>query len=724
MTDNPLHVAFLWHMHQPFYKDPMSGLYRLPWVRLHGTKDYLDMAKILEDFPDIRQTFNFTPSLLEQIKDYTEADAKDYYLELTLKKASDLDTEEKTFILENFFLANWDNMIKPFPRYYDLLVKRGLRHLTKSDLVRETGYFSDRDFLDLQVLFNLSWIDPMFRQTDPELKTFAEKGMGYTEEEKLVVVKKQFAIMEEIIPTYRKMRDNGQVELSASPFYHPILPLLCDTNSARVAMPDAKLPRERFSHPEDAEKQIRTGLDYFEKVFGQRPAGMWPSEGSVSDDVLKIASSAGIKWLATDEDILSISIGKQLRDGSRNVTDPAALYRAYSRENVCLIFRDHNLSDLIGFVYSKWEPKVAAEDFIGNLLRIRHSLPGNRAYLVSIILDGENAWEYYRNDGLDFLRYLYEGLSQEKRLKTVTVSDYLSGPDECQPLERLHAGSWIYANFGIWIGHEEDNTAWDYLKETRDELELFQKRNPGKDLSDAWKSIYIAEGSDWNWWYGDEHATDTQEVFDELFRTNLIKVYARTGTEAPPHLYVPILREDKSIAPSVVIRGFIEPRIDGLVTSYYEWYQGARVDIKKSGGSMHKAESILSALYYGFNKDNLFLRLDPAVSFSDLFPDTKFSINFTKPSQLRVTVSLKPVTAELLRKTDKGWQKIKDIPDAAVQDIFELEIPFNDLAAHEKEEIVFSISILKHGEEIERCPSRGYVSLTVPTPDFESMMWY
>jgi alpha-amylase/alpha-mannosidase (GH57 family) len=724
MTDNPLYIAFLWHMHQPFYKDPMSGLYRLPWVRLHGTKDYLDMAKILLEFPDIRQTFNFTPSLLEQVTDYTEANAKDQYLELTLKRAADLSTEDKTFILENFFLANWDNMIKPFPRYYELLTKRGLHHLAKSDLLCETRYFSDSDFLDLQVLFNLCWIDPMFRQADPLIKMLAEKGRDYTEEDKQMVVGKQLSILEEIVPTYREMKDKGQIELSVSPFYHPILPLLCDTNSAKIAMPGAKLPRERFAHPEDAEKQIRMGLDYFEKVFGYRPAGMWPSEGSVSDEVLKIVSGTGIKWLATDEDILSISLGKQLRDGQRNVTDPAALYRPYSRENVCMVFRDHNLSDLIGFVYSKWEPKLAAEDLVNKLIQVRESLPGDSPYLVPIILDGENAWEYYRNDGLDFLRCLYEGLSREKRLKTVTVSGYLGEHDRCQPLEKLHAGSWIYANFGIWIGHEEDNMAWDYLKGTRDELELFQKMNPGKDLSDAWKLIYIAEGSDWNWWYGDEHTTDTQEVFDELFRMNLIKVYAQTGREVPPHLYVPILREDKSISPSVVIRGFIDPRIDGMVTSYYEWYQGAQVDIKKAGGSMHKAESILSALYYGFNKDNLFLRLDPAISFRELSDDTRFSISFSKPSQLKVTVSLKPLRAELLGKTDEGWQKIKDITDVAVHDIFELGIPFSDLNAHEKEEIIFSISILKNGEEIERCPSRGYISLTVPTPDFEAMMWY
>ena len=343
---------------------------------------------------------------------------------------------------------------------------------------------------------------------------------------------------------------------------------------------------------------------------------------------------------------------------------------------------------------------------------------------MSIILDGENAWEYYRNDGLDFLRYLYEGLSSENRLKTVTVSEYLGEHDRCQPLERLHAGSWIHANFGIWIGHEEDNTAWDYLTEARGELESFGKMNPANDLSEPWKSIYVAEGSDWNWWYGDEHTTETQEVFDELFRMNLVKVYTRIGREVPPHLYVPILREDRSVHPLVAIRGFIEPRIDGVVTSYYEWYQGAHVDIKKAGGSMHKAESILSALYYGFNKDTFFLRLDPVLSFDDLSGDTGFSINFSKPSQMRVTVSLKPLSAELMAGTKEGWRKIKDIADVAVRDIFETGISFTDLKARENDEIIFSISVLKDREEIERCPSRGHISVIVPTPDFEAMMWY
>lgn len=725
MTDRPLYIAFLWHMHQPFYRDPMTGLYRFPWVRLHGTKDYLDMVEILHDFPDIKQTFNFTPSLLEQIVDYTEGRAKDRHLELTLKEASELDLEDKLFMLENFFLSNWDNMIKPFPRYYELLVRRGL-HLIKGELMRVVKYFHTNDFLDLQVLFNLCWIDPFYREKDHVLKSLVEKGRDYSEEDKRLLISRQFSILKDILPRYREMAESEQVELSVSPFYHPILPLLCDTNSAKIATPDIRLPQSRFSYPEDAEKQIRMGLDYFEGVFGYRPDGMWPSEGSVSEEVIRIAAKEGIRWMGTDEEILSNSTGKRLRDTSGSVTEPDILYRPYMFEDVSIIFRDHQLSDLIGFVYYSWDPKSAAEDLLNRLKQVQTSLPKDKPHLLSIILDGENAWENYKNDGHDFLKYLYEGLSKEERLKTVKVSEYLDEFDRGENLTRLHAGSWINANYGIWIGHEEDNSAWDYLTETRNDIEVFQKLNPERDLSGAWKSIYIAEGSDWNWWYGDEHQTESQKDFDELFRLNLMKVYKEMGKELPQHLFVPVLREDRSILPAITMRGFIEPKIDGIMTGYYEWYQGAYMDVKKTGGSMHRAESILSSLYYGFNKDNLFLRIDPVIPFDKFPPGAQVSINIVKPAQFRISVPIKltSLEAELFEKSGDVWIKVKDIADVAIQDIFEIKIPFGELKAKEKDEMNLFISIIKNGDEIERCPWRGFITIIVPTPEFEAMMWY
>jgi alpha-amylase/alpha-mannosidase (GH57 family) len=725
MTNNPLYVSFVWHMHQPYYKDPRTGVYRLPWVRLHGTKDYLDMLEIVRDFPAIRQNFNLVPSLLEQLNDYTENDATDSYLEATRKRASDLTPDDKIFILENFFLAHWENMIKPFSRYYELLTKRGTRFI-RTDLVRTIKYFTEPDFLDLQVLFNLCWIDPSFREKDHFLKVLVEKGRNYTEEEKDILIEKQRQILKRIIPAYREMAAAGQVELSCSPFYHPITPLLCNSDISRVAMPGVTLPRNRFSHPEDAQKQIEMAIEYFEKVFDYRPSGMWPSEGSVSEQVLRMMSSSGIHWVATDEGILAHSLRKSLRDHAGNLTDPQALYRPYRFEDISIVFRDHTISDLIGFVYSQWDSKKAAEDLIGKLLYISNTMPTDRPRLVSIILDGENAWEHYKNDGRDFFQYLYEGLSREERLQTITVSEFMKAYDKGERLEYLHPGSWINSNFGIWIGHEEDNLSWDYLTNTRESLEHYQRENPDRNLEKAWKSIYIAEGSDWNWWYGDEHTTDTQEEFDELFRLNLMEVFKRMGKEIPAELFVPVLRHDRKIAPTMLIRGFIQPHIDGLVTSYYEWYQGAQVDVKKSGGSMHKSESLISSLFYGFNIDSLFLRIDPKVPFDEFEEGTEISIITTKPADIKVTVPVKRKagSAVLFEKSGDDWIITKELTEVALLDIFEIAVPFADLKAKANEEIQLFFSIGKGAAEIERCPWRGHLSITVPTADFEALMWY
>lgn len=721
----PLYIAFLWHMHQPYYKDPFTGIYRLPWVRLHGTKDYLDMVKILEEFPNIRQTFNVVPSLIEQLRDYIENNATDRYLELTLKHPSDMTESERLFVIENFFLANWDNMIKTFPRYYELLVKRGFR-FTKGDIVRVSRYFTDYDIMDLQVLFNLSWIDPMFRDNDPTIKRIIQKERGFTEEDKQLVIKKQFEILKEIIPEYKKMSQSGQIELSVTPFYHPILPLLWDTDSAKIAMPGVKLPKKRYSYPEDAIKQIRMALDYFEKIFGYRPSGMWPSEGSVSEDVVKAMYAEGIKWIATDEEVLARSLQKPLRSPEGYLTDATCLYSPYQFNNVSMIFRDHKLSDLIGFVYSGWKPEKAVDDFMGKLIQIRNTLPKDRPYLVPIILDGENAWEYYKNDGHDFLRGLYHALSNDSRFKTVTISEFIKEHGPGEPLHRLHSGSWINANFGIWIGHEEDNLAWDYLAQTREDLEVFAKANPDRDTTEAWNAIYAAEGSDWNWWYGDEHTTETQEDFDELFRNYLMQVYKVMGKDIPPHLYIPILLEDRSIEPVTQARGFIYPKIDGFVTSYFEWYQSAYVDVKRSGGSMHKSESFVSALYYGFNKDNLYLRIDPAMPFSESHEPIILQINIVHPFTFKIICDLQGNTlnATVHERVFEEWILVKTIKNVAAKEIFEIEIPFADIKAHENDEIHFSMDIMKNSEAIERCPWRGYITAIVPTPYYETLMWY
>jgi len=719
-------------MHQPYYKDDITGSYILPWVRLHGTKDYYDMPALLADFPQVHQTFNLVPSLLKQILDYVENGATDKFLDMTLKPAADLDPEEKQFLLKNSFMANWDTMIKPYRSYWQLLDRRGYS-VADNDLQNAMRYFSTQDYLDLQVWFNLTWFDPLFKQNDPFLKELVQKGAGFTEKEKQLLVQKQRDVMALIIPEYRRLAEMGSIELTTTPFYHPILPLLYDTDLARVAVPDIHLPAERFAHPEDAKIQVERAIAYHEKLFGSRPAGMWPAEGSVAEDIIPLLADAGIKWIGTDEGVLARSLGIHLdRDFSGVLKNPEALYKPYlagkGGKNVSIVFRDHTLSDLVGFVYSKWDYKNAANDLIDRLHRIRQGL-SHGPHLVSIILDGENAWEYYQNDGRDFFLYLYERLSKEQGLRCVTVGEYLRENSAQAGIERLHAGSWINANYRIWIGHEEDNRAWDLLAQTRRALTDYSPGNgDSSKLAQAWEEIYIAEGSDWCWWYGDDHFSENDAEFDLLFRTHLMNVYRIIGLDIPDDLRIPILREDRQALPTVELTALISPAIDGQVTNYFEWLPAGCYDVSQGGGAMHRGASIITHIYYGFDLKNIFIRLDPGGNLNDAkVSDLAFFINFLNPRGLDVEVRIVPqerqVNAALFRGENGDRKQLADIHTVAAKDIIELAVPFDLIGLRANDEVQLFITVERTGSEVEKWPYRGYIQFKVPTEDFEATMW-
>jgi len=732
-----LNVVFLWHMHQPYYRDPLTGRYAMPWVRLHGIKDYYDMPNILREFPRIRQTFNLVPSLIDQIQDYADGTATGVYLEHSLKPAAELEPGEKSFILSNFFLANWDNMIKPYPRYWELLSKRG-REVPHGDLDRITRYFTDQDFLDLQVWFNLAWFDPSFRDNDPLLKDLVARGRDFSEDEKFQLIEKQREIMRMIIPEYGALWADGNIEVSVSPYYHPILPLLCDTESAREASPEAMLPR-RFSHREDAREQVRRALARCEEVFGRRPVGMWPSEGSVSEDIIPILAEEGVKWIATDEQVLAESLGVRLeRDYYGLAKDPETLYRPYSAlkgdSELNVVFRDHTLSDLIGFVYSNWDPKNAVEDFSGRLKKISRELKSRGTDgLVSIILDGENAWEHYRNDGRDFLYRFYERLSEMDEVEIDTVGGYLEKNPPKERLPKLFAGSWINHNFNIWIGHEEDNAAWDALSDARAALASHESSPGEKDpdsLKMAWEEIYIAEGSDWCWWYGDDHSSENDREFDELFRMHLRNVYTLIGQDPPGSLLIPIIREDRKTRPTVELTAFISPTLDGEVTSYFEWLAAAYYDVRHYGGTMHRAESVITHIYYGFDLANMFLRLDSGRSFTDEgVSELVFCIHFLKPKPYRIEIEIDPekgdVSAVMLGCAGAGAAvSCERLTSIAAKDIIETAIPFERIGAKPGDEVELFCTVRRGDTELEKWPYRGYISFVVPNEDFEAIMWH
>ncbi|MBI5406459.1 MAG: glycoside hydrolase [Nitrospirae bacterium] len=735
MKDRPLYIAFLWHMHQPYYKDPTSNKFIMPWVRLHGIKDYYDMAAILEGYPAIHQTFNMVPSLIEQILNYTDQGLTDEYMDMTLKPAAELTVQDKLFLLNNFFSLHWDNMLFVHPRYRDLLEKRGYEPNPQM-LERACRRFTPQDFLDLQVWFNLAWFDPTFKGTDPLLMHLIEKGRDFSEEEKGELIRKQIDVLRMIVPEYRKMAGRGQIEISASPYYHPILPLLCDTDIAKTAIPGIMLPRNRFRHPEDAKTQIDKAVAYHKKIFGHAPRGMWPSEGSVSEDALALIGDAGIQWIATDEEILAKSLDMNFYRGlAGDEGIPEALYKPYYTERfghtVSMIFRDHQISDLIGFVYSKWDSRRAVDDLIGRLHRIRQSVSGHDGdHLVSIILDGENAWEHYKNDGHDFLSCLYERLSNESAFKTVRIGDYLTEHPPARRIDRLFPGSWINHNFKIWIGDEEDNAAWDLLGETRDLLASEQEQAGGdkKRFREAWEKLYIAEGSDWCWWFGEEHNSGIDEKFDQLFRAQLIGIYQLLGKEPPEKYTIPLLREERKSKLARELVAFIKPDIDGIVTSYYEWLPAGIYDPRAVGGVMHQVDSILSGIYYGLDLDHLFIRLDTGINLSS--PNVQgfvFHINIISPHVERIEIRIpqpgKVEAAQVKRDSNGRWARVQGVERVAAKEIIEIAVPFRMLQVSANEEVQFVISVCRGEEEIERWPARGYLSFEVPTEEFDAIRW-
>ena len=699
---------------------------------MHGIKDYYDMPALLEGFPDIHQTFNLVPSLLKQIQDYVENNATDKSLALTLKPAPELDQDDKMFLLRNFFMANWDTMIKPYPAYWQLLDRRGYS-VSPNDLLNATRYYTTRDYLDLQVWFNLTWFDPLFKNNDPFLKGLVKKGSGFTENEKALLVRKQREVMALIIPEYKRLAETGRIELTTTPFYHPILPLLYDTDLAKAAIPDIHLPVKRFSHPEDAKVQIERAMAYHEKLFGSRAAGMWPSEGSVAEEIVPLIADAGIQWIGTDEGVLARSLGIHIdRDFAGVMKDPEVLYKPYrvgkGDKRLSVVFRDHTLSDLIGFVYSKWDYKNAVHDLIDRFHRVRRGL-SDGPHLVSIILDGENAWEYYQNDGRDFFLYLYERLSGEQGLRCVTVGEFLKANPAQTDIEHLHAGSWINANYRIWIGHEEDNRAWDLLTQTRDALTEYVSQNGDADkIAKAWEEIYIAEGSDWCWWYGDDHFSENDEEFDLLYRTHLMNVYRIIGLDVPDELQISILREDRQAMPTVDLTAFITPTIDGQVTNYFEWLPAGFYDVSQGGGAMHRGASIITHIYYGFDLKNMFIRLDPSVNLrEEKVADLAFFIIFLDPKGLDVEIRVVPrerrVSATLSRGDNGARRQIAVINTVAANEIIELAVPFDMLGVKPNDEIHLFVTVEHAGSEVEKWPSRGYIQFRVPTSDFEATMW-
>ncbi len=707
-----MYIAFLWHMHQPYYIEFFTKVATLPWVRMHATKGYYDMVGLCKKFEEVHQNFNLVPSLLSQIERYNRKDIIDVFLELSKKDARELSKDERVFILKNFFMANAETMIKRYPRYFELFRKRGF-YLDEKRILEVEPLFSVYDIRDLQVFFNLCWFGYRVFEEFQEARELKSKGRMFNEDDKREVIRIQEEVLKKIIQEYEKAQEDGLAEITTSPFYHPIMPLIFDTEIAKRCMPHANLPN-RFSFPQDVEAQLKKAVTYYRQKFKRDPLGMWPSEGSVAPEIVPYLEKVGIKWIVTDEDILKMSLKAQ-RVGLKKYKP----YRfQYKDTGIIILFRDKGLSNLISFTYGRYDSKESAKDLYTHIKNIQKNVSGDS--IVTIALDGENPWENYPDGGKDFLSYLFELLAKDNSLTVTKISEYLEKMDTLDTLSDLHPGSWIEANFRIWIGSDEKNLAWEYLGRVRSYLE--REKDIGEKRKRALEEIYIAEGSDWFWWYGDDFTSQNDEEFDRLFRTHLANVFKIVERDVPEYLLKPIISK-KPIARIKEPVSFIHPIIDGIVSFYYEW-EGAGIfdNTILSYSAMYNPKRYIKKLYFGFDLDNLYIRIDP----SEIDTGIIFELNILAKSLYQIVFTAFPKKAEhfiLYKREERGRIFLGRYKSIASNKIIELSVPFSILNLSSNENFKFYISVKRQKMEIERCPEDRPIKIEVPDENFEMYNW-
>jgi alpha-amylase/alpha-mannosidase (GH57 family) len=708
-------LAILWHMHQPFYKNPQTGTFDLPWLRLHALKDYYGMVHILEEFPSLRLTFNLVPSLLAGLKLY-HAGVTDTFQEVFHKPAAALSRDEIDFLVQHFFAIQHENHIKPYRRF-DYLYQKKMARLAQQAAPEWQRVFSTAELRDLQVWFQLSYFDEFYKNSDPRIGALIAQGQLFSEKDKETVSVVENEILCRIIPEYKKFQDSGQIELCTSPFYHPIMPLLLDPQQGRIANPGLPAYDLEFDWEDDLRAQLNAALEMMEKTFGRRPHGIWPSEGSLSEQVIFILAQMGITWTASDEHILSRSLPRELERNSRfEITSPEALYKPYhlSGSPVRIFFRDQLLSDLIGFYYQKFPAPEAAADLYRRIKAIARSSP--ETLTIPIILDGENAWEFYPHSGRDFLREFYRLLSLDGSIETVTFSQAQDSPG--LELAKLKAGSWINGNFDIWIGDHEDQQAWELLKQAKDAYNKVKNSLDQGQILAIEELVHIAQGSDWFWWYGRENYTPDIAVFDNLFRQNLIKIYQILQQPVPEPLTRPIAGAVHADRLNIVQpRDYLEALIDGKISDFFEWQDAGRIDINSYGGAMNIANPIVKTLYFGFDGGHVFLRIDTKKDALAYF-ENGFSLRISLQSERKLwqgAISRKEQTM-IMENFSAGAQ-------GAAGRIVEIKIPLSTLKIGQGGIFELKLEWSFNGQAFQTIPAGEPIKITIPDDKAYAANW-
>ena len=708
-----IHVAFLWHMHQPPYEDPFTGFLLLPWTYLHATKDYLDMANLLARHPKMRANFNLTPSLLEQLDLYANGTARDQTLQVILQEPEDLDAPSREFLLRTCADGCPEPLTSRFPRYRQLLdFYRAARTPGQA-----ADAFPPDEFSDLTTLFLLAWCGPALTE-HPLISELIRKGRGYTAEDRRALLQACREHIARIPSLYRELSATGRIELSTSPYYHPLMPLLVSNSCAVEADPGIPLPAVRFTAPEEAERQLDLGLDAFEKRFGFRPAGVWPPEGAISDAVVQMMASRGLRWIASDEEVLRRSLG--------GVLTPDEQFYPARHNGLALFFRHRRISDDLGFVYSRWPAEKAVAHFIEGLAAIARETPDDQG-LVLVAMDGENAWEFYPDGGYPFLDALYSAIEQSGFIVPVTLSEYLERFGTREELPQVATGSWVEGNLNTWIGDPVKNRAWELLaaayQVVRDLPERTCAIHGGLQNGEAC-ALMRAEASDWFWWFGRGHASVHKREFDYLFRQYLRAVYRRVGISAPDALDEPLNEDVRALEvhpPTATIR----PRVTGFRDSYYKWV-GAGCCMF-AHGAIHRLNPVLAAVYFGFDRERVYLRCDGFEPLSGFLEHDGFvRLHFARPSEVTLLIRNCPGGCVVERLGPRYPEGLVQDSEVAVGDLLEVAIPIRALA--EAQTPPFTVEfhvILGQGDlEFERFPWDAQIEFQFDPDGFEAQNWF
>ena len=580
MMKPSLNLCFFWHMHQPDYRNS-EGVMSMPWVFLHAIKDYYEMPWLLSKYEGLKATFNITAPLIEQINLYADPTKNDYFLSLWIKEPQELSSDERSWLIKTCKSTQYETMIKPI---------ESLATLYHKELM------SDAELIDFELLFMLAWCGNYLRQENAVVKRFFKKGKGFSQQEKIALLESLRAFVKTILPFYAKLAKKGVISLSTTPYNHPILPLLLNMENAKIANEQTTLPSNPLRLQEDAIEQVERAIALYEETFKIKPTGFWPAEGAVDEESVGIYKERGIKWIATDEAILF----KSLKDDNRT-----NLYNNYHFNDVTIGFRDHGLSDLIGFNYRFKSGDDASEHFMKLLQNITNE---QKNPTVFVILDGENAWEFFENNAYDFFTNLYAKFQRSEWCHTVSMDD-VAAFKESQKLNHLAPGSWIHGNFDTWSGHSEKNRAWELIYQTKRDVENATFKPSLEDEKIIKYHFLAAECSDWFWWYGDDHVTEFSYEFDALFREHLITIYKTLKMQAPTDLYEPILTHKSNASFLVQPKSFISPTIDEKKHSFFEWVGAGIIDETKVYSTMDKVRGPIEKILFGHNEEKLFFAL-------------------------------------------------------------------------------------------------------------------